>query len=45
MLKAPIELVTPPHTPVPFSGKLEDLYVPNADRVAVAVRATAGYGR
>ena len=44
-LKAPIELVTPPHTPVPFSGKLEDLYVPNADRVAAAVRATAGYGR
>ena len=42
-LKAPIELVTPPHTPVPFNGKLEDLYVPNADRVAVAVRATAGY--
>ena len=44
-LKAPIELVTPPHTPVPFSGKLEDLYVPNADRVVAAVRATAGYGR
>ena len=42
-LKAPIELVTPPHTPVPFNGKLEDLYVPNADRVAAAVRATAGY--
>ena len=44
-LKAPIELVTPPHTPVPFSGKLEDLYVPNAERVAAAVRTTAGYGR
>ena len=44
-LKAPIELVTPPHTPVPFSGKLEDLYVPNAERVAAAVRATAGYAR
>ena len=43
-LKAPIELVTPPHTPVPFNGKLEDLYVPNADRVAAAVRVTAGYG-
>lgn len=43
-LKAPIELVTPPHTPVPFNGKLEDLYVPNADRVAAAVRATVGYG-
>ncbi len=43
-LKAPIELVTPPHTPVPFNGKLEDLYVPNAERVAAAVRVTAGYG-
>ncbi len=44
-LKAPIEVVTPPHTPVPFSGKLEDLYVPNGERVAAAVRTTAGYGR
>ena len=43
-LKAPIEMVTPPHTPVPFNGKLEDLYVPNADKVMAAVRATAGYG-
>ncbi len=44
-LKAPIEVVTPPHTPVPFSGKLEDLYVPNGERVAAAVRTTAGYSR
>jgi len=42
-LKAPIEVVTPPHTPVPFNGKLEDLYVPNPDKIAAAVRATAGY--
>ncbi|MBK8957060.1 MAG: alpha-ketoacid dehydrogenase subunit beta [Proteobacteria bacterium] len=42
-LKAPIEVVTPPHTPVPFAGKLEDLYVPNPDKIAAAVRATAGY--
>ena len=42
-LKAPIEIVTPPHTPVPFNGKLEDLYVPNPDKIAAAVRATAGY--
>jgi acetoin:2,6-dichlorophenolindophenol oxidoreductase subunit beta len=37
-LKAPIELVTAPHTPVPFSGVLEDLYIPSADRIADAVR-------
>ena len=24
LLKAPIEMVTAPHTPVPFSGALED---------------------
>lgn len=42
-LKAPIEVVTPPHTPVPFAGKLEDLYVPNPDKIAAAVRVTAGY--
>jgi pyruvate/2-oxoglutarate/acetoin dehydrogenase E1 component len=38
-LKAPIRMVTPPHTPVPFSSALEDLYIPNADKVADAVRA------
>lgn len=39
-LKAPIELVTAPHTPVPFAGALEDLYIPSADRIAAAVRKT-----
>jgi len=37
-LKAPIQLVTAPHTPVPFSDKLEDLYIPDADRIAAATR-------
>ncbi|HEY3597305.1 MAG TPA: alpha-ketoacid dehydrogenase subunit beta [Paraburkholderia sp.] len=36
-LKAPIELVTAPHTPTPFSGVLEDLYIPSADKIAAAV--------
>jgi pyruvate dehydrogenase E1 component beta subunit len=36
-LKAPIELVTAPHTPAPFSGVLEDLYIPSADQIAAAV--------
>ena len=39
-LKAPIEMVTPPHSPVPFSPSLEDLYIPTADRIADAVRKT-----
>jgi pyruvate dehydrogenase E1 component beta subunit len=37
-LKAPVQMVTAPHTPVPFSPALEDLYLPNADKIAVAVR-------
>ena len=43
-LKAPIELVTAPHTPVPFSGALEDLYIPSAEKIGEAVRKVAGYG-
>ncbi len=41
-LKAPIEMVTAPHTPVPFSPSLEDLYIPSPDRIADAVRKTMG---
>jgi pyruvate/2-oxoglutarate/acetoin dehydrogenase E1 component len=41
-LKAPPRMVTPPHTPVPFSPVLEDTYVPTPERIAEAVRATAG---
>ena len=39
-LRAQIELVTAPHTPVPFSPVLEDLYIPSATRVTEAVRRT-----
>jgi pyruvate/2-oxoglutarate/acetoin dehydrogenase E1 component len=42
-LKAPIQMVTPPHTPVPFSDALEDLYIPNASRIASAVRDVVRY--
>jgi acetoin:2,6-dichlorophenolindophenol oxidoreductase subunit beta len=38
-LRGPIEMVTAPHTPVPFSDALEDLYVPDAQRVANAIKA------
>jgi pyruvate/2-oxoglutarate/acetoin dehydrogenase E1 component len=39
-LTAPIRMVTGPHTPVPFSPALEDLYLPSADKIAAAVRLT-----
>jgi pyruvate dehydrogenase E1 component beta subunit len=41
-LKAPIRMVTAPHTPVPFSPALEDLYVPSVDAIAGAVRRIMG---
>jgi acetoin:2,6-dichlorophenolindophenol oxidoreductase subunit beta len=40
-LRAPIMMVTPPHVPVPFSGVLEDLYMPTAARVEAAVLSIA----
>jgi pyruvate dehydrogenase E1 component beta subunit len=36
-LKAPIEMVTAPHTPAPFAGVLEDMYIPSAAQIADAV--------
>jgi acetoin:2,6-dichlorophenolindophenol oxidoreductase subunit beta len=42
-LKAPIEMVTAPHTPVPFSPDLEDLYIPNAAKIEAAVMKVTGY--
>ena len=41
-LKAAPAMVTPPHTPVPFSPVLEDAYVPTPATIADAVRATTG---
>ena len=35
-LKAAPQMVTAPHTPVPFSPALEDLYIPTADAIAKA---------
>ncbi len=39
LLDAPIKLVTAPHTPVPFSPPLEQLYVPSPERIVEAVRS------
>ncbi|MGH8990105.1 MAG: alpha-ketoacid dehydrogenase subunit beta [Acidimicrobiia bacterium] len=44
-LRAPIQMVTPPHTPVPFSGALEDLYIPDAQKVQGAVKTVMDYER
>jgi len=40
-LKAPIKMVTAPHTPPPFAPELEDLYIPTPDKIEVAVREVA----
>ena len=37
-LRAPVLKVTPPHTPVPYAPSLEDAYLPDAARIADAVR-------
>ncbi len=37
-LKAGIKMVTPPHTPVPFSPPLEDLYLPSEEKVLNAAK-------
>jgi pyruvate dehydrogenase E1 component beta subunit len=41
-LRSGIEMVTAPHTPVPFSPVLEDAYIPSAAKIASAVRRTLG---
>lgn len=38
-LKAQVQMVSAPHTPVPFAAALEDLYLPSTARVQQAVRA------
>jgi pyruvate/2-oxoglutarate/acetoin dehydrogenase E1 component len=39
-LDAPPQMVTSPHTPVPFAPIMEDFYVPSAARIVQAVRET-----
>jgi pyruvate dehydrogenase E1 component beta subunit len=43
-LKAPVRMVCPPHTPVPFSPVLEDAYLPNPQKIQEAVRAVMNGG-
>ncbi|MDT9755923.1 alpha-ketoacid dehydrogenase subunit beta [Heyndrickxia coagulans] len=41
-LDAPIKRITAPHTPVPFSPPLEDLYLPSAGKIVQAVSVLLG---
>lgn len=42
-LDAPIVRVAPPDTPVPYSPPLEEFFLPNAAKIAEAIRALARY--
>ena len=37
-LRAPVEMVTPPHTPVPFAPTLEKHFIPDPERIADSVK-------
>ena len=38
-LDAPCKMITAPHTPVPFSPALEDIYIPNVDTIVSTVKS------
>jgi acetoin:2,6-dichlorophenolindophenol oxidoreductase subunit beta len=42
-LRAPIAMVTAPHSPVPFARELERAYLPSAAGIEAAVRKTLAY--
>ena len=42
-LRAPIEMVTAPHSPVPFARELERAYLPSAATIEAAVRRSLTY--
>lgn len=44
-LRAPIQLVTGPHTPVPFADSLEDLFIPDVPKIAGAVKTAVDWTR
>ena len=41
-LKAPIKMVSPPHTPVPFSPALEDIYIPDEKKIIANAKEILG---
>ena len=42
-LKAPIEMVTAPHSPIPFAPGLEKAWLPSPADIEAAVRRTLAY--
>ena len=42
-LKAPPEMVTAPHTPIPFARELEQAWLPSPQKIEDAVRKTLAY--
>ena len=43
-LEAPTQMVTPPHSPVPYAPRLEDAYIPSPDKIEAAVRKVMEHG-
>lgn len=39
-LKAPVQQVSAPHSPTPFSPELEAAYIPDVDKIKTAIKAT-----
>jgi pyruvate dehydrogenase E1 component beta subunit len=44
-LKAPIEMVTAPHSPVPFARELESAYLPSPDKIVASAVKLMSYRR
>ena len=44
-LKAPIKMVTAPHTPIPFAANLEQLYIPGVPQVEAAIKEVMGHAQ
>jgi acetoin:2,6-dichlorophenolindophenol oxidoreductase subunit beta len=44
-LKSPIEMVTAPHSPVPFARELESAYLPSPDKIVAAAVKLMSYRR
>lgn len=44
-LKAPIDMVTPPHSPVPFARELESAYLPSPDKIVASAVKLMSYRR
>jgi pyruvate dehydrogenase E1 component beta subunit len=41
-LDAPPQMITAPHSPVPFSPPLEDYYIPSVEKIISTVRSLFG---